>query len=409
MNGRLAARWVFPVSEPPIEHGVVEIRDGRIAAVHGRPDREALDLGDVALIPGLVNAHTHLEFSGLEQPVGPASPFADWVRTVIRQRKDRRESGHDPIARGLQECRDSGTALVGEITTAPGDWFDQPDDCSDLVLFRELRGLLPEAAAGQRAIAAEHLEEWRNSPRGVSAGLSPHAPYSVGRDLLQSTIDLAVKAGCPVAMHVAETQEELLLLSERRGPLADLLKEFGVWRDDSFREGVRILDVLKALSQAPRALVIHGNYLTAEEIRFLGGEPQMSVVYCPRTHLYFGHQDYPLTSLLEAGVNVALGTDSRASNPDLNLWREALTVRSRHPEVTPQQILAMATAGGAQALGASEFFGSLASGRPASLAVVALDAGDGAGPWERLFGPASHIQAAMHRGSWTRLPPELEP
>ena len=149
----------------------------------------------------------------------------------------------------------------------------------------------------------------------------------------------------PVALHLAETREELELLQSGTGPFVPMLQSFDAWHPDVIPRGTRPLDFLRALGQAHRALVIHGNYLNSEEITFLAAlAARMSLVYCPRTHAYFGHEPYPLASLLAAGVNVAVGTDSRASNPDLDLWEE-LRYLQRHfgDAVAPADVLRMAT------------------------------------------------------------------
>jgi cytosine/adenosine deaminase-related metal-dependent hydrolase len=222
--------------------------------------------------------------------------------------------------------------------------------------------------------------------------LSPHAPYTVHPELLAGCAELAQRFGVPLAMHLAESREELELLQSQSGGFRDLLNELNVWSSEAFRSGGRVLDYLRPLSAAPRALVIHGNYLDREEIAFLAGHARrMSVVYCPRTHDYFRHEPYPLSQMLAGGVALALGTDSRASNPDLSLFEEMRFVARRHPALAPKQVLDLGTIGGARALGIEGETGSLTPGKRADLAIVALPEEDAADPHELLFADRSKV------------------
>lgn len=396
----LRARWIFPVSDPPIEDGVIAIENGTITRVGSGPDPDAVDLGDVAIIPGLVNCHTHLEFSALSRPLSPASPFAEWIRSVIEYRRNASENVAASLRQGLEEIRATGTTLVGEIATSPASQAALDEYDVDATLFLEVLGLEGDALARQTAAVARHCRTCDGTR--VQPGISPHAPYSVHPELLRWAIDTARDLSLPVAMHLAETREELELLSHGTGPLVELLRLLGVWREGVIPAGATIGDYLAQLAEAPRVLVIHGNYLTDAQIDFIGAQPHFSVIYCPRTHAYFGHEPHPWRRLLERGVNVALGTDSRASNPDLNLWDEVLFLRRQFPEFPAEKLLQMATIHGAAALGRGETAGSLQPGRPACLEVVAL-AGEGTAsfPEDLLLQPASRIVRTMQRGQWT--------
>jgi cytosine/adenosine deaminase-related metal-dependent hydrolase len=149
-----------------------------------------------------------------------------------------------------------------------------------------------------------------------------------------------------------------------------MLKTMGVWRAEAYGNYESILAILEKLSECESSLVVHGNYLNASELDFVAANRErMSIVFCPRTHAYFDHARYPLKEMLERGINVAVGTDSRASNPDLDLGRELAEIRGRHPEVAPETILRMGTTGGAIALGLDQSFGSLAEGHIARFSV----------------------------------------
>ena len=379
------ARWVIPVDRPPIENGVVEVYDGRITAVRSAlPHEVCRDLGDVAVLPGLVNAHAHLEFSLVEQPFRPARPFTDWIRALVAYR--RREftpdspAQQDSVTGGAIEAAESGTMLLGEIATAGWKAVALPANGLRVVAFRELIGLRPDAVESQMELAEEWLP--RKSDR-VTYGLSPHAPYSVAPELLRRSVGLAKRFDAPVAMHLAETRDELEFLAHGRGELVEMLKSFGAWPEGGLPLGRRPLDILQTLADAPRALVVHGNYLADDEIDFIAARPQMSVVYCPRTHEFFGHEPHPWRKLLARGANVSLGTDGRGSNPDLSLWNELVFLRERFPDVTPCTLLELGTLAGARSLGCEHDCGTITPGKRADLLAISLtDSGD---PLEQLF------------------------
>jgi len=395
----LKARYVFPGSGQPIAGGAVTIAGERIAAVGQPSDRGAgEDLGNVAVLPGLVNAHTHLEFGDLAEPLGHRGiARVDWIRRLMAMRQ-RSADRRLPVRDGLAESARQGVALLGEIAQ-PG-WSAEPFAAAELdaVVFQELIAPTADCVAAAVQLAEEHLGT--PMPPGVRPGLGPHAPYTVHDDLLAAAVDLSAAHRAPLAMHLAESREELQLLRSGEGPLAELLAERGRWEPARFRPGTRPLDYLKRLAQAHRVLVIHGNYLDEEEIAFLGRHrDRMTVVYCPRTHQWFGHKLYPLGQLLAAGVTVALGTDSRASAPDLSILAEMRAAARAHPDVEPATILHMATLAGARALGRFGDLGSLEPGKRADLTAVALPDRETSNPYELLLEADTPVVARWYRGS----------
>jgi len=179
-----------------------------------------------------------------------------------------------------------------------------------------------------------------------------------------------------------------------------MLEEFGVWEPSAIPHGSRPLDYLQPLTGLDHALVIHGNYLSDDEIDFLCRHPNLTVVYCPRTHAAFGHAPHPWRKLLQRGGCVAIGTDSRASNPDLSLWRELCFLRDQFPDVSPQILLELGTIRGARALGLEETTGILGVGRSADLTVVTLDASPPGDVVPALLHHRNRIAATMRSGLW---------
>jgi cytosine/adenosine deaminase-related metal-dependent hydrolase len=351
---------------------VVTIDGERIVAVGTKSEGgEILDLGPVALLPGLVNAHTHLEFSHLRRPLGEAGmPLVDWIRLVIAERGRGAGDAAVSTATGLKESMNCGVTTLGEITQ--GYTAAYANAAVDLTLLLEAIGFSRARAESAFAAIRERLAALEVQP-GVRLGLSPHAPYTVSPDLLRRLVKLARERDMPVAMHLAESAEELGLLASGAGPFQQLLEERGMWDAAAIPRGSRPMDYLRTLAEAPRALVIHGNYLTEDERSFLAANAaRMSLVYCPRTHAYFAHPPYPLTDLLAAGVRVALGTDSRASNPDLHMLAEMQFVAAEYPVIDPHEVLRMGTLSGAEALGRSADVGSITPGKQANLVAVPL-------------------------------------
>jgi cytosine/adenosine deaminase-related metal-dependent hydrolase len=195
----------------------------------------------------------------------------------------------------------------------------------------------------------------------------------------------------PVAMHLAESRAELELLAAGTGPLRELLEQRSMWDAAAIPAGSTPLDYLRMLARAPRSLVIHGNYLSSAELDFVAEHRErMSIVYCPRTHEYFQHAEYRLQEMLAAGVRVALGTDSRASNPDLNLFDELRSVARKH-DVPASEVIRLGTLSGAEALGWGDVVGSITPGKWADLIAVPCCEDDPTQAVLNHEGPPNHV------------------
>ena len=248
-------------------------RGDRIAAVQRHGNRAAdIDLGDTAIVPGFVNAHTHLDLTGPRGLTAPTPDFVDWLKQVISYRRQRTpQQVAADVQVGMEESLRFGTTLVGDIAADGGDMGCFAQRTCRAVVFRELLGLPVERAE----TAWKGLRTWMASIESTATcrpGVSPHAPYSVGTELLVR----AAMTGLPLAIHLAESQAEIDLLTDRRGPFVPFLKEMGVWAPDQL---VNDLGRLLQLSHgATPFLLIHGNYLRP------GSEipPNASIVYCPR-------------------------------------------------------------------------------------------------------------------------------
>ncbi len=371
----LRARWVLPVSSPPIAGGVVTIEGERIVAIGLSEAGKVHDLGDVALLPGLVNTHTHLEFSDCEKPLGrPGMQLPEWIRQVIgtRHRNDRDASA--AVRMGLEESLRAGVTTIGEISTMPASTYSGFDG-SILIAFHEVIGFSAARCDSVQSDLKRRLDA--NQKDNAILGISPHAPYTVHPTLMRNLVDTACERKLPVAMHLAESREELQLLQTGMGPFQQLLADRSMWDQEAIPLESRPLDYLKILAEAPRALIIHGNFLSDEEIEFLAEHREhMSVTYCPRTHAFFDHEVYPLEKMLGVGVRVALGTDSRASSPDLSLLEEMRHVARQFPGLSPDTILQMGTSVGSESLGLANETGTLTAGKLADLVAIPCSSHD---------------------------------
>ncbi len=389
----LTARWVFPASSPPLEGGTVTIRGDKIEAVEPRGVRSAdEDIGNVALIPGLVNAHTHLDLSGARGLIPPTDPdhFTDWLRGVIAYRRNRSEA--DTLAdidAGLAECLRFGTTLIGDIASEGKSWDTLCTAKTRAVVFHELIGLTQSG-----------VERWKDAVRWAKdrtvddcrAGFSPHAPYSVNAAVMMKSVENVR----PVTIHLAESPAEVELLASRAGPFVPFLQQLGVWEGAVLASSLPwvVRWTTHAGTRRP-VLYAHANYLPTD----VPINPHASIVYCPRTHAAFGHPPHPFRDFLARGVRVCLGTDSLASNPDLDILAEARYVHAMYPDFPGEQLLKMVTLSGAEALGWADECGSLEPGKSADLVAVPLPDVEG-DPHELLFSETPGERRTMWRGEW---------
>lgn len=393
----LTARWVFPVSSPPLEGGTVTVRGEKIEAVEPRGVRSAdIDLGNVAVIPGLVNAHTHLDLSGARGLIPPTDPhyFTEWLKGVIAYRRTRSEEQTlADIDAGLAECLRFGTTLIGDIASEGKSWEALSAAKTRAVVYWELIGLSFERMSS----AGRGAARWKATPSThpfCRRGVSPHAPYSNSGTLYAVTGRWDV----PLATHIAESPGELFLLATRRGPFRTFLETLGVWEPGRIAPSIAV--ILKWLIGNSSIVLAHCNYLSPEDRRHLDPK-RHTVVYCPRTHAAFGHPPHPFRDFLARGIRVCLGTDSLASNPDLDILAEARFVHTKYPDFSGEQLLKMLTLSGAKALGWADECGSLEPGKSADLVAVPLPDVEG-DPHELLFGPAipGETRRTMWRGEW---------
>ncbi|MFM7100827.1 MAG: amidohydrolase family protein [Verrucomicrobiota bacterium] len=377
----LRARIVLPITAPPLEDGAVLLSGGTVAAV-GRWDDlrphqagPVADLGEVVLLPGLVNAHCHLDYTHLAGRIPPTRSFGDWIKAILAAKSAWEPAEFEASWRaGADQLVRHGVTTVANIETRFASLARLRASTPLRVhSFLEMTGVR-SARAGDD-ILAEVLEVLRGiNPGRGAVGLSPHAPYSTRPDLLEAIARQVRRHPLPVTMHVAESREEFDMFLYRRGPLFDWLRPQRPVDDCGLRSPVRHVDQAGLLDR--RFLAVHVNYLWNDDARVLA-ERGASVAHCPRSHLYFHHQRFPREELAAAGVNVCVGTDSLASvrpgrgaPPELSLLAELRALQSRDDRVSPGELLPLVTTHAARALGGEARLGFLGPGAAADLAAV---------------------------------------
>jgi aminodeoxyfutalosine deaminase len=379
---RYHASWILPIAGPPVRQGWIAVEQGRISAA-GASGRRALndgahevDLGSVAILPGLVNAHTHLELSYLRDEVPPASQFLTWIRGVMAARRQRPDATGPEIMgavdRAIAESVACGTAIVADVSNTLVTFEPLTRSPLAAIVFYELiRFNAPDPAAVVEQ-ASRALEALVATDR-VRASLAAHAPYSVSPLVLRAirrALDRDPFAPCSI--HLSESVEELQFIRTGQGPWRELLEEIGSWDPAWVPPGgspVQFLDESGFLG--PRVLTVHGVQMTTPDLDRLVARGS-TVVACPRSNFHTGAGAPPIEDFYNYGVNVAVGTDSLASAPDLNVFAELATMRALAPTVSAGALLDSATRQGARALGFDADYGTIEPGKSARLIAVEI-------------------------------------
>ena len=368
----LRARIVLPIARPPIADGAVKIFRNRVVAVGPWRDfptaarKRATDLGDVVLMPGLVNAHCHLDYTDMAGEFLPPRHFTDWLKLMVAAKGHRSDADFATAwRRGAKMLLSTGTTTVADIEAVPGilpeAWSATP---LRVFSFLEMTGI--KSRRPPKEILAEAADKIKSLPNNSRhrAGLSPHAPYSTTPALLRLNAQAARRRRWRVTTHVAESPEEFEMFQHARGPMFDWLRQSQRDNSDCGR-GSPVQHLARAVALGKNFLAVHVNCLAPGDAQLLG-QRGVSVVHCPRSHAFFTHPKFPFKELTAAGVNICLGTDSLASivgsrrRPvELNMFAELRKFAARHPSVSAHTALRLATINGAQALGLSGKIGEI--------------------------------------------------
>ena len=359
------------MSGPPLDNGAVAIQDGRILAVGPLAEvtahlpGEVMDLGEQVLLPGLINAHCHLDYTMLRRSIQAPASFTAWVQRINALKRSLSDDDYlQAIRNGFTELRKWGTTTVLNIESFPELMSRMPAPPIRTWWFYELidvrqRVMTEALIAGASMFFHEH-EAWMGG-----FGLSPHAPYTASAALYRLASECGRRTGMPVTTHLAESSEEDAMFRHASGPLYDFMKSLGRDMSDC-GHGSSLRLLLEQESIGPDWIVAHMNELDEDDFALLEKTP-LHVVHCPESHRYFSHRPFPMDRLRGLGINICLGTDSLASTRKLSLFTEMQAVCDGFPSVSPQAALEMATVNAARALGRPETLGRIAPGARADL------------------------------------------
>jgi cytosine/adenosine deaminase-related metal-dependent hydrolase len=416
----LRARIVLPVTAPPIEDGAVLVVGNKIRAAMpwknfaGNASRityhETADLGEVILMPGLVNAHCHLDYTDMAGAIPPPKTFTDWIAAITAHKASWSYSDYaQSWLRGAHQLLKTGTTTVADIEAMP-DLLPEVWDATPLRVFSFLEMTGIKSRRPPKDILREAVGKIASlrHPRD-RALLSPHAPYSTLPELLQLTAKLIRKRNWRACIHVAESAQEFEMFQNARGEMHDwLARNERDHSDCGLGSPVAHLARQKLLGE--NVLAIHANCLARGDAALLG-KNRTHVVHCPRSHDYFNHPRFERTRLAAAGVNLCLGTDSLATTrkmgkakPELDLFAEMRMLANTDKTVSPAEILQMATVNGARALGLAGKIGELAGNSFADLIAIPF-AGKISQAHEALLHQTGNVAASMIEGRWA-IPPK---
>ncbi|PYP54261.1 MAG: hypothetical protein DMD39_01990 [Gemmatimonadetes bacterium] len=379
---RYHARWVLPITQPPIENGTVVEADGVITFVGPRADAPAgrdYDLGEAILLPGLVNTHTHLELTAMRGFLEDCR-FAEWIDKLRQSRNEVLDAEMllDAARSGVLEGVEAGITTYADTCSTGVAMQAMRELGVRGVMYQEVFGPDPsraDTAMGELESVVDRLQ--LEQTELVSLGVSPHAPYTVSDALYEAAAHFANSRKLPLAMHVAESEPEYDIVVRGSGDFADRWQRRGIAVGRRARSPIALLEQHGVLERG--ALLIHCVRVDEEDIEIIARH-HCAVAHCPASNAKFGHGIAPLLPLMEAGIRVGIGSDSVASNNRMDLLDEARlavlihrAATRRHDAFGAHQALELATIGGARALGLESRIGSLEIGKDADLAAFRID------------------------------------
>ena len=371
------ARTVVPMDGPPIENGAVAVSGNRIIDV-GRFDdvktRNAgniLDLGEQVVLPGLINAHCHLDYTCLRGKIPPQKSFTEWIRAINAEKATLAPKDYiASINEGFAEAKRFGTTTIANLT-AFLELIPQIQPPIRTCWFAELIDIrTPERTNELVDRASESLGRARRP--GTPWGLAPHALFTASHDLYRRAQEIASRDNILLTTHLAEFREEMEMFRHASGPLYEFLTSIGRPMDDCGNETPLGLFLGAPGGRAlPQWIVAHLNELTESDFELLErSNSKFHVVHCPRSHNYFGHSRFAFDRLRSFGFNICLGTDSLASNESLSLFAEMRAFQKEFPSVSAEEIFQMVTVNPARALRYENALGQIRPGFGADLIAV---------------------------------------
>jgi cytosine/adenosine deaminase-related metal-dependent hydrolase len=364
--------------------------------IRGHPGAIPEDLGECILLPGLINAHCHLDYTMMRGALFGGGSFSAWIQRLNAMRRSLDQRDYlDAIAAGESELRRWGCTTVLNIESFPELVPFLPGSSIRIWWFLEVMDVRSRLESSEALAGAIHFFEKAGEHRG-GFGISPHAPYTVSHDLYALSASFAGKYNLPLCTHLAESDEELAMFLKGEGALHEFLRSIGRPMDDCGGKSP-VQAVLGSGILPEGSLLVHMNMITGADKDLLRASAGMyPVIHCPRTHAFFERPPFDLEFYRESGIPVLLGTDSLASNEDLNMFAEMRAMQSSFPGLDPCEILAMATIRPAGAIGLEGRLGELAPGAMADFIAIPDQGGGSESP----AGVAERILA-------NRMPPDV--
>lgn len=395
--------WLVTAEGAPIRGGAVVTHGGRITEVGTYAALTSVHRGVPAeyfrgcvLTPGLVNAHTHLSLTVLGGLVASA-PLPEWLGTVTKAvRAMTADDFAASTALGALECLACGVTTVGDIAYGPEALATAADAGLAGTFFWEVLGITADGLARDLAEREFPSERASCTSERTRCGISPHSPYTSGPGLLRAASAAAHAKGAPFAIHLAESPAERQLLERGRGPFLATAHRLA---PDFHLPRLSPVAYAHSLGVLKGALAIHCVDTDAADIATLKADGA-TVALCPRSNAYLHNGAPPVAALSDAGVNLAVGTDSAASNGDLDLLEEAREVRRLGVTVTSRRLVRMITSDAAAALGLGSSMGTLAVGKQADIAVFRLGQTEDPETALLLHGGRRTLQAVCSGGVW---------
>ena len=393
------ARWVVPMDGPVLADGAIAVAGDHITAVG--PAAELLatrqpvttlhyDHGEGAIIPALVNAHVHLEFTALRHTIAPQKNLPAWLQTAIDGFSTLEPGEIDQgILEGIAEMRRFGTILAAEVSTTGRSL---PLLAASNLAFHYFYECLGFDRLAETPLAEDFPFLAQPGLAALPLSAAAHAPYSVSAPLFRRIKAWNRDRGRVTSVHLAESQEEIRFLQHGNGSFQELLARRGRWYEGYTPPGCSPAVFLDRLGfWDEQSLAVHGVWLEAQD-RELLARRGVGLAICPRSNLHTGAGFPAVPALQQAGLRLALGTDSLASAGDLNLFQEIRVLQERFPQMPLADFLAMATINGATALNRGHNLGSLTPGKKAALLFLPIPAG--APLWTGLLD--SGVQGRIH-------------
>jgi cytosine/adenosine deaminase-related metal-dependent hydrolase len=340
----LKARWIVD-REFRLQHdSVVQIGEDR---------SDEIDLGDSILFPGLVNAHCHLDYTLLKGVIPPASEFTDWIQAINQKKKLwKREDYRRSIREGLKQSLCGGTTSMVNWICDPSDLPSKPFPMRIWWLWEQI--LFQDNHPPQDWKSWE--EQIKTLPPLWSGGLAPHAPYTMTPESVIACVHWSHCHHLPWSIHLAESNAEWEMIKNGKGALHELMRSLGRKMSDCGKHSPMGWFSSLAANHSSPVLLIHVNRMEPHDFDLLdqlssSEKALISIVHCPRSHLYYRHEPFRFQEFKDRGWNVCLGTDSLASNDSLSMVDEIRFFHHENPSSDPLEVLKMATVYGARALG----------------------------------------------------------